>query len=208
MTFVERLDGLMKLNKVSWLKVSHETGIGKNQRTYWCKTGSIPSIDTLSRLAEYFKVSVSYLLGEEPVPQKISEAETSTYKLRGLRPVVGIVSAGLGHISDEDIIGWQRVDDSMDTDEYFWLLVSGDSMSPMINDKDMVLIHKDAEVASGNIVVAIVDGMEGFLKKVEFFHHKLVLHSFNPYYPDMVFEGVDRERVHIIGRACKVERDL
>ena len=36
----------------------------------------------------------------------------------------------------------------------------------------------------------------------------VILHSFNPYYPDLEFEGERRKDLAFIGRARKVERDL
>jgi len=46
-------------------------GLNKSNATFW-KRGSIPKGDTLQKLADYFGVSVDYLLGkaETPVPKQ------------------------------------------------------------------------------------------------------------------------------------------
>lgn len=43
--------------------VMRAIGLNKSSATYW-KKGSLPSSDTLQKLAEYFGVSVDYLLGK------------------------------------------------------------------------------------------------------------------------------------------------
>lgn len=186
-----------------------EMGISSASVTKW-SNGVIPRGNTLDKIASYFGVSTDYLLGKtnNPLPQSAQIVAYLPYEKRGTRPVIGIASAGTGVFADEEILGWQSVDAEYDTEECFWLKVAGDSMSPKIDDGDLVLIQRDAEIENGSIVVAIVDGMDGFIKRVELDEEGITLCSFNPYYPDLVFKGADAKRVHFIGRARKVERDL
>lgn len=186
-----------------------EMGISSGSITKW-RNGTIPQGSTLDKIASYFGVSTDYLLGKTniPLPQSEQIREYLPFERRGSRPIIGIASAGTGVFADEEILGWQSVDTEYDTEECFWLKVAGDSMSPKIDDGDLVLIQRDAEIENGSIVVAIVDGMDGFIKRVELDEEGITLCSFNPYYPDLVFKGADAKRVHFIGRARKVERDL
>lgn len=56
--------------------VMRAIGLNKSSATYW-KKGSIPSSDTLQKLADYFGVSVDYLLGTKPLaPKKIDVTDT------------------------------------------------------------------------------------------------------------------------------------
>lgn len=171
--------------------------------------GDMPA-EYLDILAKELHTTPEYLLEktDNPLPHSEQVKEYLSYERRGKRPIIGIASAGTGVIANEDIIGWQSVDDGYDTEDYFWLKVAGDSMSPKIDDGDLVLIDRLVEVEHGNIVVAIVDNTEGFVKQVEIYSDEIVLHSFNPYYPDMTFVGKERNRLRFIGRARKVERDL
>jgi repressor LexA len=117
------------------------------------------------------------------------------------------VSAGRGVIAAQDIIGWESVDNNYDNEDCFWLRVSGDSMSPKIDNGDLILIDKSAQIESGNIVVALVDN-EGFIKRADLTSDSITLVSFNPYYPPMLFEGKETERVYFVGKVVKQERDL
>lgn len=209
MNFIERITALRKEKGVTEKQVLEDCGLSKNSFGNW-KKGIIPVSTTQTILARYFGVSVEYLMGKTDNPVSHSEQITSylPYEKRGLRPIIGMASAGTGVIAEEMILGWQSVDEELDTEDFFWLKIAGDSMSPKIDDGDLVLIQRDAEIENGCIAVVIVDGMEGFIKKIIFEEDSIVLHSFNPYYPDMIFTGDDRKKLHFIGRARKVERDL
>ena len=141
-----------------------------------------------------------------PIPNTEMVGTYIPYEKRGLRPVIGLASAGTGVIAEEMIIGWEAVEDEYDNDNCFWLEVSGNSMAPKIDNGDRVLIQRDAEIESGCIAVVVVDGTEGFLKQVEFGEDSTSLHSFNPYYPDMEFVGADQKRLHFIGRVREMKR--
>ena len=54
---------LCKERNVSASFVMKEIGLNKSNATFW-KRGSVPKGDTLQKLAEYFGVSVDYLLGK------------------------------------------------------------------------------------------------------------------------------------------------
>ena len=70
MTFSEKLSHLMKENEVTAKELSAKLCIGKNQFKYWADNGNLPSADTVSKLADYFGVSVDYLIGKTDSPEK------------------------------------------------------------------------------------------------------------------------------------------
>ena len=121
-------------------------------------------------------------------------------------PVVGEVCAGRGIIAQEDILGYETVEERYGTDEYFFLSVKGDSMSPHIADGDLVLVKKQESVESGEIAVVIVDDENGMIKKVEYDTNALRLVSFNPYHPDMTFDGDEMNRVFVVGKVIESKR--
>lgn len=207
MTFYERLTELRKETGKTQADITNDLGINKNTFAGW-KRGVIPLQSTQQLLARYFGVSIDYLMGNtnNPIPHSETVGTYIPYEKRGLRPVIGLASAGTGVIAEEMIVGWEAVEDEYDNDNCFWLEVSGNSMAPKIDNGDRVLVQRDAEIESGCIAVVVVDGVEGFLKQVEFGENSTTLHSFNPYYPDMKFEGADQKRLHFIGRVREMKR--
>lgn len=66
-------------------RVALDIGLSKATATKW-KKGAIPSGDKLQKLAEYFDVSVDYLLGNEKTsPTKSAEDETLEELLNRLK---------------------------------------------------------------------------------------------------------------------------
>lgn len=70
MLFNERLDALLKEQKVTWKEVYTACHIGKNQKKYWADNGIVPELETLIKLADYFGVSPDYLRGTDDLKQK------------------------------------------------------------------------------------------------------------------------------------------
>ena len=68
--FISIIDELLKEKGVTVAKMLEECKIGKNQYTYWKKNGNVPSGAILQKLADYFGVSVDYLLGKTEEKEK------------------------------------------------------------------------------------------------------------------------------------------
>ncbi|MBP9988458.1 MAG: helix-turn-helix transcriptional regulator [Ruminococcus sp.] len=71
--FIERLHSLMKDRSVTKNKLQKDLGLNKSNIVNWEQRGTIPSGDILNKIAEYFSVSVDYLLGKEKSPSKAEE---------------------------------------------------------------------------------------------------------------------------------------
>ena len=207
--FKKRFEQLCNERKTSPAAVCEAIGLSNSVYSKW-NENSIPRNTTLLKIADFFNVSVAYLKGEtdNPLPHSDQIKEYLPYEKRGMRPVIGLASAGVGVIAEEMILGWQYVDDEFDNENCFWIKIAGDSMSPKIDDGDLVLIQREVDIEDGDIVVAVVDRQDGYIKQVHFEENILTLHSFNPYYPDMVFRGNEIKQVRFVGKAREVKRIL
>lgn len=67
MAFYDKFSELCKQHGVSPSSVAKAIGLTTANPTYW-KRGSIPKGDTLQKLADYFGVSVDFLLGKDTLP--------------------------------------------------------------------------------------------------------------------------------------------
>lgn len=61
MTLYERIDELAKKQKISVFDLSLKLGMGRNAIYQWKK--SIPNVEAVQKVADYFNVTVDYLLG-------------------------------------------------------------------------------------------------------------------------------------------------
>lgn len=116
-------------------------------------------------------------------------------------PVFESVSAGFGAYADDQILDYCPfiISSEQEAAETIAIRVSGDSMSPKIEDGDIIRVHKQDSVDSGSIAVVLLDGEEGLVKKVVYGSDWIELHSINPYYPIRRFEGEEVLRLRVVG---------
>jgi len=150
--------------------------------------GSVPSEQLYIKIAQTLKTTPEYLSGitDEPnmlIPDNLKVFDRSVQKFR-IR-VVGRISAGgpdYCSIVFEDYMGVIETERIVDVA----LQVRGDSMEPRLYDGDIVLVQKTPmeELKNADIIVIIINGEEGLVKRV-FFEPKegVVLKSDNAHYP-------------------------
>lgn len=136
--------------------------------------GRVPLKDEyIIKLAKFFNVSTNYLLGID------------TENSKRLLPILGTVKAGYNYLAEENIVDY--IDPSMnitDPENYFGLIVKGDSMSPLFDEGDYVIVRKtDGEFNNNDIGIVLINGDEATIKKVVKTDDGIELHAFNPYYP-------------------------
>lgn len=201
MGVLENTKMLLKKQGKTQVDLCNHLGLPKQAFTDWNRGKSESYTKYIREIAEYLGVSVADLYYEkikdivsaQPVPQQT------------MLPVYGEVSAGSGEFAQQLILGYEVADAKYDPKEYFYLLVDGDSMSPLIDDGDYVLVHSQETIESGQIAVCVVDGF-GYVKKVERTEDSITLISINPYYPPRTFKRYDMNRVRIYGRVLEMKR--
>lgn len=184
--------------------------LGLSNATYskWTDE-SIPRRATLQRIADYFGVTVDYLLGKEPNP--VPASNLTPLPQRGMRiiPVYETVSAGFGAQAEDHVIDYLPcfILSESEAEDSIGIKVKGDSMYPKIEDGDIIRVVKQNSVESGQLAVVLVDD-EGFVKRVIYGHGFVELQSINPLYPPMRFEGAEAERVRVIGLVRQIIKNV
>jgi repressor LexA len=87
------------------------------------------------------------------------------------------------------------------TDHSFLVRAWGDSMEPMISDRDLILVEQQPHVET-NTVALVICGEEPRIKKVIFAGDRIVLASLNPSHPPEVYGR--REGITIVGKVKSV----
>lgn len=103
------------------------------------------SNEDLKTLAINLGTTAEYLKGETDDPLfHLSSVGLTTepYEKNCKRPIFGHASAGKGVIAQQEALGYEQVDPEYDCDDCFWLQVDGDSMSPVLDDHDLVLVKR------------------------------------------------------------------
>ena len=68
--FIERLNNLLNEKKVTKNKFLSDIGLNKSSLINWSQRGTIPSGEILLKIANYFDVSVDYLLGKTDIKKE------------------------------------------------------------------------------------------------------------------------------------------
>ena len=125
-------------------------------------------------------------------------------------PVFNSVSAGFGSYASNEIVGYEPVyiDNPMEANETMLIRVSGNSMEPKIEDGDLIQVHKQTSVDSGDIAVILIEETEGVVKRVFYGSTWIELHSLNPDYPIRRFDGRDVLCLRILGKVKKIIKTL
>lgn len=118
----------------------------------WINAKSYPRIDKIEMLANYFGVKKSDL-----VEQKADY--NNNLPSKGVQiPVLGDVAAGIPIEAIEDIIDYEEIDEDLARrGEFFGLRIKGNSMSPRIQNGDVVIVRVQPDADSGDIVIAKVN---------------------------------------------------
>lgn len=173
------------------------------------EAGSIvrPKQPVVKAIADALGVSASWLSGdiEDMLP---SNAYVADVQSNVRIPVIGRVAAGLGCYAENNIEGYEAAspDSVCGDEEYVYLRVKGDSMSPLIVEDDLVLVRCQDMIDNGTYAVVIIDNEDGVVKKVFLSKGRIELRSENPYYPPRIFEGEECARVRIFGKVIECKR--
>lgn len=173
--FIRRLTLLMEEKDLTQTELAAKVGITNVTISRYLSGERKPRIEIVTKLAEELNTTVDYLLGSERKSENIKR----------LLPVLGTVKAGYNYLAEQNIIDYiNPYMENVDSENFFALLVKGDSMFPHFNDGDYVVVHKtDGCFESGKICVVLIDDEEATIKKVVKTEEGIELHAFNPYYP-------------------------
>lgn len=205
--FKDMLVFLRKREGLSQLELGERLGLTKSTISMYENGRRKPSYEALESIADYFNVSMNFLMGKE---ERNFESVSLQKTVRRIN-VLGSVPAGIPTEAVEDIIDWEELPEEMFAGgkEYFGLRVSGDSMWPDILDGDIVIIRKTPTCDSGSIAVVYVNGYDATLKQVKIAEDgSITLQPRNPNYPPRTYspQEVEELPVSIAGVVVELRR--
>ena len=205
MTVGERIRNLRKEKGMSADKLGEL--IGKDRATvYRYESQDIENMPTsvLEPLAKALGTTPAELMGWNSNVSPLPKSNVF------MRPLFNSVAAGFGVVADNTIVSYipTFITTPSEQEQYIWINVQGDSMSPLIDDGSEILVKKQDCVDSGQIGVILIDGEDAVVKKISYGDNWIELISINPYYPPRRFEGADVQRVRILGLVKKVSKNL
>lgn len=197
-----RIKELREAKGIQQKELAIDIGVSQPTVSDWESGRKVPSAKSTQKLADYFGVSVDYLLGR-------SELEPWRPPASGVKiKVYGTVPAGVPLEAIEDIIGTEEIpaDWTHGGKEYFGLRVKGDSMYPKYMDGDIIIVRKQDTCDSGQDCVVYVNGYDATLKQVKLLPDGGVrLQPLNPSYAPKTYYEND-ESITIAGVVVEIRR--
>lgn len=204
---MERLKQLRNKAGLTQTEMCSMFGVAQNTYSQWETDKREPDFKTLSRIADYFQVSVDYLLGRD-APSESAETVPGLIAVRKQKiPVLGEIACGKPIFADEDREVYVSVSEDLVCD--YALIAKGDSMLPRIHDGDLVFIREMPVVENGRIAAVLIED-EATLKRVFFYpeKQKLMLVSDNPAWEPFLYVGEELGTVRILGLAVAAQTNL
>lgn len=178
-------------------------GVKYTTFTDWVKGNSYPRIDKIELMANYFGISKADLVENHTKYENTLSKKGTTIK------IYGRVAAGIPLEAIEDVIEEEEIPEELArTGEFFGLKINGDSMEPDIHNGDTVIVKRQNDAESDEIVIALVNGNDGVCKRLKKYADSIALISLNPNYEPMYFsqEEIDEKPVKIIGKVVELRR--
>lgn len=205
--FSRNLKRLMNENNIDRNTLCENLNFRYSTVSEWISAKKYPRIDKIEMLANYFNVKKSDLI-EDRIPAESNAALLPINEIRMI-PIFETVSAGFGAYASSDIVDYMPlfIENDYEAKDTLCIKVSGNSMYPKIEDGDIVQVHKQDIVDSGQIAVVMIDNENGFVKKIELGSDYIELISINPEYPPKRFEKEEMNRINIVGLVKKIIKE-
>ena len=205
--YSRNLKRLMNENNIDRNTLCENLNFRYSTVSEWISAKKYPRIDKIEMLANYFNVKKSDLI-EDRISAE-SNAELLPINEIRMIPIFETVSAGFGAYASSDIVDYMPlfIESDYEAKDTLCIKVSGNSMYPKIEDGDIVQVHKQDIVDSGQIAVVMIDNENGFVKKIELGSDYIELISINPEYSPKRFEKEEMNRVNIVGLVKKIIKE-
>jgi len=207
--FGERLKKARKKSGMTQMELAQKLNLTDATLNRYEKGHRKPDPETLSKIAEILHVSVDWLLGRTDNPEPFPNFEELLKKMGGWPagemvpiPVLSVIRCGSSIYAEQNILGYEMVSaDVIRGEEYFYLKVTGDSMSGVgMIPGSFVLVKRQDFVNDGEIAVVIADSNEATIKRVRFVNGQVMLIPANPAYEPKLYH---EKEVKIIGKVVQ-----
>ena len=200
---MEQLKLLRKQFGITMKQLGKEIGLSESTISLYESGKRQPDPSTIRNLASFFGVSADYILG-------IPESNVSANAIRV--PVLGTIPAGIPLEAIEDVIDQEEIpaDMARGGKEYIGLKVSGDSMSPVYLDGDVLILRVQDACDSGQDCAVMVNGEDATFKRVYLHGDGITLQPLNPAYTPIHYtaDEVNTLPVRILGVVVELRRKI
>lgn len=225
----DNLNRLLKQSNKKIAEIAKDLGLSDSTVRSWFNGQRYPRLNQLELLANYFGVSrndieepqefaesnrLKYQLNDsfdrlttdnkkkviDYSEQLLDEQEHPRDAVKEV-PFVGYSAAGTdAEPYCADTTGECAQTNKLDADAF--VILTGDSMEPRFHQGEPVFYRSQSDIENGEFAIVEIDGEGAICKqvKMDYKNRKVILHSLNPKYEDIV---MDPKRIRILGKVIE-----
>lgn len=191
-------------------KMDSNSKISKGRLSRWENDKDQPQLTSIKLLADYYNISLDYLMGISDTPEKkdpinFQKIDTSSFHKV---PLIGTIACGTPIFAEENIEDYVPIyfPENRKKENVFALRCKGNSMEPTLFNNDIVFVQKQPTVEDGEIAAVLIDG-EATLKRIKHVDNKVLLipdntNGFQPIVLDEQHPG------QILGKVIEARRQF
>lgn len=179
--FASNLKYLREKKGLSQNKLAEKVGVNQTTIARWETEEIKPSIDNVEQIANALNVSLPDLLITNLKFDNgiLVDVDSDTIQI----PVLGTIKAGIAIEAQQDILEYIDIPKSWTKGgkSFYGLKISGDSMYPKYNEKDIVIFEhtEDYMIANNKDCAVMVNGYDATFKNVTINENGITLVPFN-----------------------------
>lgn len=180
--FASNLKYLREKKGLSQNKLAEKVGVNQTTIARWETEEIKPSIDNVEQIASALNVSLPDLLITNLKFDNgiLVDVDSDTIQI----PVLGTIKAGIAIEAQQDILEYIDIPKSWTRGgkSFYGLKISGDSMQPKYNEKDIVIFEhtEDYTIANNKDCAVMVNGFDATFKNVTINENGITLIPYNP----------------------------
>ena len=209
-SFQNRLEKALKYRNMKPVELHEKTGISESLISKYLSGNAIARQRKITLISDVLRINPVWLMGYD-VPIEEIKTDKLGNPIAEI-PLLGTVKAGYDYMAQENWEGMIEVDKNIIKDgaDYFALTIKGDSMFPILMENDIVIIKRQDDFETGDLVVAIINGDEATIKKGKKGNNSILLQPLNSNYEPLIFTYDEMKTipVTIIGIVKQLKREF
>lgn len=200
--FGEKLKDLRKKMQLTQMQLADTLHVAYGTIAMWETNKRQPDFEMVAKIANYFNVSIDYLLGNNQ-SFEVKNIETVNIDSKYVKiPVYGTIPAGIPieMIEDSFIEDFEYIPTEWlhGNQKYFCLKVKGESMMPKFEDGDVLVLKQQEDCQSGDFCAVSINHTECTFKKVIKKESGITLQPLNPIFEPIYFSNRDIVELPIV----------
>jgi len=187
--FASNLNKFMKMMGKTKMDVATDLGIPFSTLSSWANCHKYPRIENLDQLAKYFGVEITDLVSENGGTTQPQVSRINVYSR--------IFWDGENEMTKE-LPQYEEIPTRMaKTGNFYALRLDDDSMTPTLNQGDILICKKTTDAMNGKLMIVIIENDDAICSKIIKNEFGITLQAFNPSHESLFFSYKQMDQIPV-----------